>query len=224
MRMPRFVAAAAMAAGCFAAGAQAATYSFFGITNNNATNTAIGASQLFVEVTDPAGANNVLFTFRNVGPQASAITDVYFDDGTLFGIASIDGSAGVSFSQLASPSNLPGGNNASPPFVTTANFSADSDPPVAPNGVNPGEWLAIRFDLQSGQEYASVLSALGSGALRIGLHVQAFADGGSESFVNYALPVPEPEVAAFLLLGLPLVALVAARRRQNASVPVRHSD
>jgi hypothetical protein len=48
---------------------------------------AIGEAQLFVELTDLG--SQVEFTFTNIGPDASSITDVYFDDGTLLGIAEI---------------------------------------------------------------------------------------------------------------------------------------
>jgi hypothetical protein len=120
----------------------------------------------------------VLFTFNNEGPLASSICDVYFDDGTLLGIASIINGAGVAFSNPATPADLPGGNTASPPFVTTANFPADSDQPVMENGVNPGEELGILFNLQGSHLYANTLAALESGDLRIGLHVQAIGTAG----------------------------------------------
>ena len=159
------------------------------ITNNNAADAGIGEAQLFVEVID-AGADQVTFRFMNTGPQACSIADVYFDDGTLLGIADIINSSGVSFSQGATPHNLPGGNNVSPAFETTEDFSADSDPPVQPNGVNPGEQLSIVFDLKDGKAYSDVLDDLNSGDLRIGIHVQAFESGASESFVNNGPVVP----------------------------------
>lgn len=187
--------------------AQALTLGFQNITSNNIGDTAIGKAQLFVDVTD-AGAGQTLFTFRNIGPLASSICDVYFDDGTLLGIASITGSSGVSFSQGASPPNLPGGNNISPAFQTTAGFLADSNSPVQPNGVNPGEWLGILFNLQNGQGFSGVLNELSSGELRIGIHVQGFTSGGSESFVN----VPEP--STLLLLGAGLIGLGLLGRKK----------
>ena len=64
----------------------AAKYGFTNITNNNAGDLAIGEAQLFVEVTEFA-LGQVLFEFSNTGPAASSITDAYFDDGTLLGIA-----------------------------------------------------------------------------------------------------------------------------------------
>jgi hypothetical protein len=198
------------------------TYGFVGVTNTNAANVATGMAALSVEVIDlgysaSAGYNQVGFKFTN--NSISSLTDVYFDDGTLLGIASIvDSGASVSFSQLASPSNLPGGNNLTPAFVTTAGFSADSNPPVSPNGVTAGEWMTITFNLQGTNNYASVISALalpnsgGAGDLRIGLHVQSFSNGGSESFVNVPTPVPEADTYAMLLAGLGLVGFAVRRK------------
>ena len=200
-----------------AAPAGAATYGFYSITNTIEDDAYIGESQLFVDVTNPGG-NQVLFTFRNEGPEASSICDVYFDNGifsSLLGIAEIDNSSsGVMFSQDASPGNLPGANNVAPPFVTMQGFSLDSDPSVSHNGVNPGEWLGILFNLQDGNYFDNVLTELGNRKLRIGLHVQAFDSGGSESFINNNNPVPIP--ASVLLLGSGLIGLVGFRRKKIA--------
>lgn len=150
---------------------------------NNPVNVATGVNQLSVTITD-IGGGQVQFQFDNAGPLASSITDIYFDDGSLLGIASVINGPGVDFSQGANPPNLPCGENVSPPFETTAGFLADSEPPAQPNGVNPSEWVVIVFDLQGGQTFDDVVSELASGALRIGIHVQGFSDGGSESFVT----------------------------------------
>lgn len=212
--------AALLAFGVWAAPAKAVTLSFDCITNNDltGTNCATGEAQLTVDVTSYS-PTQVLFTFKNSGPLASSITDAYFDDGSLLGIAFLidaddnGGDPGVDFSQGASPGNLPGGNNASPAFVATAGFTADSDPPTQPNGVNPNESLGIVFDLQSPGTYADVLSELANGTLRIGIHAQGYAGGGSESFINTPVPIP----AAVWLFGSGLAGLIGIARRCRAA-------
>jgi hypothetical protein len=183
-----------------AGSAGALTLGFDCVSGNVAGDCTIGEAQLAVEINAGPGVDQVSFRFTNSGLAASSITDVYFDDGTLLDIASIVSGAGVAFAEGASPGNLPAGNTASPPFVAT--FSADSNNPVSSNGVNPGEELTIVFDLQGGLTLADVEAAIADGSLRVGIHVQSFATGGSEAFVN----VPEPGVALLLagLLGLAL--------------------
>jgi hypothetical protein len=200
---------AACAAAAVAGSAQAGVmYSFDGFSPNSVADVALGEAQLSMQVSPGPGANQVQFTFSNSGPAAMSITDVYFDDGTLLGIATIVNGPGVDFSQGASPGDLPGGNNLSPAFVTSAGFSADSNPPAQPNGANPGEWLTIIFNLLPGVTFADTIEALApqSGALRVGIHVQGFATGGSESFVH----VPAP-ASGLMVLG---AGLAATRRRR----------
>jgi hypothetical protein len=202
--------------------AHAVTFGFGCITGNVAANCATGEAQLSVDVTAGLG-NTASFTFTNVGPNASSITDIYFDDGTLIGIASVSNGPGTSFTQFASPRNLPGGQTLTPAFETSKGFSVDSDPPIGTGGVNnstapPLEFVTIVFNLLSGVTFSDTLAALADGDLRIGVHVQAFngaactsdAHGcdGSESFVNRPrprTPVPEPStllLTASVLLGL----------------------
>ena len=208
---------------------------FDNISANRVADATTGEAQLSVTMTDlgfnaSSGRNQVEFRFANSGPNASSITDVYFDDGTLFGIASIsDSGSGVSFSQGGSPGNLPSGNSLDPDFETSQGFLADSDPPAQPKGVNPGEWLAIVFDLLPAKTFQHVKAALlnpdpsQGDSLRIGIHVQGFNRGGSEAFVNTPpedepgtpSSVPEPSSIALLsIASLGIMGYPLRRRRK----------
>jgi hypothetical protein len=189
--------------------ALAAPFGFSCISNSSATNCATLQSQLQLTVGSSL-PGTVDFRFTNTGPLASSITDVYFDDtvpALLGNPGTITHSTGVSFTAGCAPGNLPGGN----PINFTASYCADSDSPVQPNGVNPGEWLQISYTLQNiGGTTATlndVLAAMASGAYRVGIHVQGFSNGGSESAI--ATPVPEP--AMLLLFGMGLLVLGRAR-------------
>ena len=184
------------------------TYGFARISNNGAVDV---GPQLLVDVISNdayAAANQVLFKFRNEGPVASSICDVYFDDGTLLGMAGVIDSSGTSFSQGARPRDFPGGAALSPAFETTADFSADSDSPPQPNGVNPGEWVGIIFNLKPGKTFASVIEAIGLGlsnpwdenSLRIGIHVQGLPDNDESDLFLHA-PVPTAVLLGLLGLG-----------------------
>lgn len=199
-------------------------YGFSAITANNVADTTTGEAQLQVTVQD-LGGNQVGFLFTNSGPNASSITDVYFDDGSLLGIHSIaDSGDGVSFTEGASPGDLPGGNTIN--FNESGSFfTADSDSPTQPNGVNPGEWVLITFNLDNNQTYADTIAAINlglanpgvdmEGGLRIGIHVQGFDGGGSESFVNgNVVPLPAAVWGGMALCGF--IGAAKIRRRQNS--------
>lgn len=117
----------------------------------------------------------------------------------------------MDFTQGANPPDLPGGNNINPSFQITAGFLADADNPVPKWGVSSGQWLGVIFDLQGAQTYDDVIAELTDGSLRIGMHVINFENGGSESFVNNAVPVP-----AAVWLGSGLLGLMALARRRKA--------
>jgi len=203
--------------------AQATLYGFYGITNTSETNTDIGEAQLFVDVLN--GNGQARFRFWNVGLSTCSITDVYFDDGTLLTLDSIvdadegGGHSGVDFSVNASPGNLPSGGEPGIDFYADEGFTADSDSPPPAWGVqnsDPGdEWLEIQFSLNADGTLQDVLDELSDGSLRIGIHVQAFDAGGSESFINNPYPVPEPGSISLLALG-GLGLLRTRRRRREA--------
>lgn len=182
-----------------------ATYDFYNISNNNPIDAAVGEAQISVYVHNGDGV--VTFEFSNTGPESCAITDIYFDDGHLLGISSIDDSlAGVDFKKGASPSNLPGGENFG--FFADEAFSIEAAPPPAKNGVDPDEWVSIVYTL-SGGSVEEVIEELNTGVLRIGIHVQDFDFEGSEAFINN---VPEPATILLLTLG----GLILRRSKRNS--------
>jgi hypothetical protein len=224
-------------------GARAEIYSFAAITANSGVQDTL-AAQLSLEVTEYSttpGDHQVLFTFYNNGlapyqvaaPIESTITKTFFDDGTLFGVATVINGPGVEYSAIgwSDTPTLPGGGTLLPPFETTAGFGATADPPAGylkngvdawnPSGSSPIEYVGIVFDLKTkegGTEYYDiddVIAAIGLGfndpfnedALRIGIHVQSIGgeDGNSDAFI--LTPVPGAVLLGVLGLGVAGVKL-----------------
>jgi len=204
--------------GAAVAPAYAVTFGFSNISNNSGIAASVG-SQLHVDATqDVIGSTAaVRFTFTNVGGIASSITDIYFDGASRLAdivAANIHNSAGVLFTTPANPGNLPGGNNALPPFSADGpGKTADSGPPAQPNGVNnsPLESVAIVMALLGSNTFNDVISDLVTGALRIGLHVQGIGtQGASDAYIN-TTPLP----GALPLFATGLVSLALLRRRRK---------
>ncbi|MHC4351549.1 MAG: hypothetical protein ACYS0H_02415 [Planctomycetota bacterium] len=208
----------------FAVGANADMYNpswQWRIVENNSGQYSTYASQLSVDVT-PFGGSMVDFTFTNAGPNPSAITGIYVEDGTLLGLASVialdpiaddPSRSGIVFGQPAHPSNMPGWSTLDPKFYASSGFSVGSG--GAPDGVSPGESVVLRYILQSGKTFDDVITALNLGftnpdptvprdSLRIGLHVQ---DIGQESDSLILTPVPGAWVLGMLGLGIAGVKL-----------------
>lgn len=152
---------------------------------------------LYVELFD-AGTGQVDFVFHNDSLVNSSIAQIYLDDGEFLDISDITNGPGVSFSEGATPHNLPAGNTLTPSFVTTAGFSIGSGPPPPKNGVNPGEWVKITFDITNGHTFSEILGQMDNSTIRIGAHLIALSDGSSESAVS----VPEPATVAMLVLSI----------------------
>ena len=245
-------------------------FGFVPVSSSNTTNTAT-AGQYTVRVLGPGesfdfgatgsglrtvGGGQSMFVFQNSAAQQSSITDVYFQDGTLLGISTVFGTAGVAFGYPATPSDLPSGKNLDPDFVTTVGFSADSTPPTMSNGVNTyAEAVGVLINLSPNKSFTDLTLAMtraladpkslwwsdsyavrkqhglhipgAPDGLRIGIHVQGFANGGSESFVNgpekdNLIANPEPSslvLAALGCLGL-TGAVVRSRRSEHKALKV----
>ena len=192
------------------------SYNFTQITNNGSTPV---ASQLLVNVTQ--SGSNVLFKFTNSSVIASSIADIYFDYGNTNYFTSISNnilgaageSAGVNYTDGATPANLPGGN----PIGFTADASGDSAPPVSSNGVNAStEFAAFLGVLGISSSFGDVIAALDSNAFRIGLHVQAIGDlGKSESFVSApGSPSQVPVPGAIWLFGSAILGFAGFSNRK----------
>jgi hypothetical protein len=205
-------------------------FGFYPVANNGQNANTATWAQFTMVVSDGGtvgGINYVDFHFANAGGSASSITDIYFQDGTLLGVQGVSSeSVGVNFSSVSNPTHvvLPGDNTFSS-HTTIADggyfASADATAPVQPDGINPGEWLDVQFALVPGTNWQDTVNALrvtpwpgpGQGALRVGIHVQGFDNGGSESFITEVIPLPHS--GALAACGL-CVGLGTIRRRRRA--------
>jgi hypothetical protein len=217
--MKRYMLGFALAMG-FAGTADAATFQFECISGA-AVACGVGEASLSVELTD-GGNDTVHLVLSNNDPGTSIATGIYIDDSRLVRKVTLTGGAGTNFRRGGKPSDLAGGSVVA--FHDDFRFTARK--PVDPNGVDGGESLALVLRLRDGVTYADVISALASGALRIGVHIadadpscvgsgtgpQCTGDPGSASFVNLPNPVPEP--MAQLLGGLACVGLAIYGRRR----------
>ncbi len=186
--------------------AQAFQFNFGNITSTNATNAAAGESQLFMDVTDANGkedlsSSSVLFKFSNVGLAASSITQIYFDNSSILKSIGPIADSGDGVDYVARLGNLPGGKSLTTKFVE--DFGIEANTPVSHKGVNPGEWVNVLFNLTPTKTLKDVINDMTTGSMRVGMHVQAFGNGGSEAFVN------RPTVKPPVVVSIPPVVVPA---------------
>lgn len=180
----------------------------------NADSVDVSALSLWVNIAAGPGAT-VDFTFHNNSSGASilaSVTAIYFEattnriaDGSLpLGLQS----GVVSFSPGASPSDPKGGIQGW--GGNLAVFGATA--PSAHNGIGPGEWRTVRFDLVNGT-VNDVIDDLNNGVFRIAQHVQRLGSNEQSSVWTTieTVVIPLPGVAGLGALGLGLVAI---RRRR----------
>jgi hypothetical protein len=193
--------------------AMAYTIGFEGLTETSAINTEIGETQFFMDLVELEGPFT-MFSFRNAGPAASAIKNIYFEDdgGYLVLISAIDNLPGVHFSRRTMPRELPGGELIAfeKDYGAGTRRAVERGEPEAP-GIDPGEQLDVIFQLEKDVLFGDLIDGLHDNGLRIGIHVDGFAAGGEESFV--AAPMPEPSAVILFAAGLGTTALALRRRR-----------
>ncbi len=191
------------------------TYGYSCASNNKVTDCNIAESQFKTTVSQVA-ADEVMFTFKNIGEKAAILTNIYFEDlmpKTLATFVKFDYS-GLTNSQQVKYST--GANPASPPSINgfQVTFSASPDAPRAPNGIGLGESLGIIFKIQSGfnNPFNAVITDLQNGSLRTAVRAQGFVGNGSETLVNEEVPEP-----LTLLGSAAAIAGGVALKRRSAS-------
>ncbi len=165
----------------------------------------------------------MLFNITNSGDAAAPsmfIRQVFFDDKNSFfdddtylsdPLVNIGNVGLVDFIGGASNDQLPQGGNG---FTTNYAFSRKTG---AGNtfGIQGGESLGLRFT----GDYNLVISALNSGALRLGLHVQGLPNGQSDSYISsntQDTPEPLTMLAAGASVGFGTVFKKQRERAQKA--------
>ena len=170
-------------------------------TNSIDLNTTLAGIQFQVSTSSTGTLGEVRFTITNLGPVDSFIGQIYWDDNVApLGVLSllVDADAGFGI-DLASPGNLPGGENVS--FF--ADFSVDANPPPSINGLSPTDSGDFVFTLVAGMTIADVDAALWNGDLRVGIHVQGIDPSlvvwERDDSDSYVTTVPEPSTLILLL-------------------------
>ncbi|MDA8747337.1 VPLPA-CTERM sorting domain-containing protein [Litoreibacter sp.] len=199
------VASVALCAGA----AQAATVSFEDISGTGGGPAVEGL--LTATVTD-LGSSQAKFLFNNAGGAPAIFTQFNFDDAddVLLSVASLDNSdPNVDFNNNLG--NLPQGTNVA--FNSEFGFKRTNGMGGVARGVDGMQYFGVTFNLTG--TFAQLISSLDAGGLRIGTHVQALADGSSDTLVSTTPPaVPLPAAGFMLLAGMG--GFAAAKRRKKS--------
>ena len=176
------LAVASVAALSAISAAPASAFNFSNIAGGDTVGDAYNNSFGFT-VADQGGlAVFNIFNFGNPSATNMFIAGVFFDDnGSLSSPSApwtnVNNVGQVAFSGGASNAQLPqGGKN----FTTDYAFFSDNGGGNV-SGVDANEKLGLAFAVAS---YDNVVTALNSGALRVGLHVQALPNGASDSYIS----------------------------------------
>lgn len=201
-----------------ASGAQAVTVDFERITSGSLID---ASSQLSLEVTDDGTRALFSFTVLAGAQSGASIAEIYFSDllalfTTPLALQNIVTQTGVSYvAGSANPPDLPGWNNASPPFVVTAGLLADTANGQGgnSNAIQIGDLLVLALDYSAGTTFQDLLDAMSGDDFRVGLHVRSLAGGESDSFVSNMSAVPVPAAGFLLLAALGGLGFASRRRR-----------
>ncbi|MHC4552039.1 MAG: PEP-CTERM sorting domain-containing protein [Planctomycetota bacterium] len=158
--------------------------------------------------------NKVTFKFSNIaGGIDAVISEIYFYDGVLLNMYSIDDSyPGVNFEGIGmdtNPSALSGYKPSSTLVGVLGATEAVNPEPL--NGVKVGGWIKIGYTLLPDKTFQDLLDDMASGEVVVGVHVKSIeqpeGNSPSDSFIS---TVPEP--ATLSILGLGSVLLLRRRR------------
>ncbi|MFG0256488.1 MAG: hypothetical protein ACF8GE_01140 [Phycisphaerales bacterium JB043] len=193
--------------------AQGAMVGLEPVSFNSETNAQIASSQIGFDFLDlgvdaVTGLSGFEITITNDGDEDSSVTMVMFDSDIIASINEMDSDFdGVDFG-FTNKKVLPGGKPFG--FDPTAGLSLRANAPVRPNGVDQGESLVLSISLRDGYSWSDLVNGILDGSTRLGIHVQGFADGGSETFVNEKVLIPSPGALGLLSLA----GIASARRRR----------
>ena len=188
--------------------ASAAPILFSCVTNN--TGSCSGYANLITGDVSVAG-NQLTVTVTN--GAGGGISELYADTPSLgFFLTGLYEGTGVDLEFGGAPPNVPGGNTATPVFVSDFMAQASS----SAGRINLGETGGLVFTLAPSQTQGQIEALLASGALRFGLHIQSLGPNlQSEGMIStFTPPTTVPEPATMLLLGTGLLAAARARRKK----------